>query len=94
MKRTSFYLCLGVSVCVAIVLFHVKYKVIGIEQQIAKVNYQILGNREAIHVLKAEWSHLNNPTILGKLNQKYLNYVAPKADQILRESGEGAHVSP
>lgn len=53
-------------------LFQLKYQVQGLEQKLARVNRQTLESQEAIHVLKAEWSYLNQPERIQALAQKYL----------------------
>lgn len=53
-------------------LFQLKYQVQGLEQKLARINRQILENEEAIHVLKAEWSYLNQPERIDVLSRKYL----------------------
>jgi len=60
---------------VGILLFNVKYKVVGLEQELSQVKRDINNSRQSIHILKAEWEHLNNPARLQKLSQKYLNLI-------------------
>lgn len=55
-------------------LFHMKNYVQVLEDQLTKLQSDILTEKEAIHVLKAEWSYLNNPERLALLNEKYLKY--------------------
>jgi len=54
-------------------LFQLKYQVQGLEQKLGRLNHQILESQEAIHVLKAEWSYLNQPDRIQALAQKYLS---------------------
>ncbi|HQS83452.1 MAG: hypothetical protein B7Y25_01770 [Alphaproteobacteria bacterium 16-39-46] len=60
---------------IGILLFNVKYKVVGLEQELSHVKRDITNSRQSIHILKAEWEHLNNPGRLQKLAQKYLNLI-------------------
>ena len=60
---------------IGILLFNVKYKVVGLEQELSQVKRDINNSRQSIHILKAEWEHLNNPGRLQKLAQKYLNLI-------------------
>lgn len=62
-------------VLIGITLFHVKYKVVGLEQELAFTNKKIIESRQSIHILKAEWEHLNNPQRLQHLAQKHLNLI-------------------
>ncbi|MBS0185556.1 MAG: hypothetical protein JSS34_04350 [Proteobacteria bacterium] len=60
---------------IGILLFNVKYKVVGLEQELSHVKRDINNSRQSIHILKAEWEHLNNPARLQKLAQKHLNLI-------------------
>jgi cell division protein FtsL len=57
------------------VMFQMKYEVMHQEDQLARVNHQIAETREAIRVLKAEWSFLSRPSRLSALSQRYLHLV-------------------
>ncbi len=43
-----------------------------IEKELNHVNNNIITANESIHTLKAEWSYLNTPSRLNKLNNKFL----------------------
>lgn len=45
-------------------VYHLKYEVRKLENQLTKLNRQILEDQEEIHALKAEWTHLNQPKML------------------------------
>lgn len=63
-----------IAVCaVGYGMFQVKYQVIQLEEQLAHIQRQIAGDREAIHVLNAEWSLLNQPARLAELAKRHLN---------------------
>lgn len=64
------------------ILFKVKYEVVEIEQKLAETQLQIAREKETIHILKAEWSHLNEPQRLKYLAEKYLDIVPMKTEQI------------
>jgi hypothetical protein len=64
------------------ILFKVKYEVVEIEKQLAQTEQQIALEKEMLHVLNAEWSHLNEPQRLQKLAEKYLDIVPMKTNQI------------
>lgn len=53
-------------------MFQVKYEVVKLEDRLARVNRQIAQSHEAIHVLNAEWSFLNQPARLDQLAKRYL----------------------
>ena len=52
-------------------LFVLKYEVQDLEHEIQSLNRRIVESREAIHVLDAEWSYLNDPARLRKLAAQY-----------------------
>ena len=54
-----------------------------IEQKLAQAQHQIDRERENIHILRAEWSHLNEPKRLQKLAGKYLDILPMKTDQVV-----------
>ena len=53
-------------------LFVLKYEVRAMEKQLVQIEQKNLKNLEAVHVLKAEWSHLNQPTRLEDLGRRLL----------------------
>lgn len=53
-------------------LFQLKYQVMNLEQKHRRIHQTILETKEAIHVLKAEWAHLNEPKRLQTLCERYL----------------------
>ena len=56
----------------SLALFALKYQVQDLEDELVKLNRSIFADEEAIHVLKAEWSHLNNPRRLRSLARRHL----------------------
>lgn len=76
LKRPTFWF-MTLSLCVGMVLFRIKYEVIALEQHNIRVKSDIQLNKSAIHILKAEWTHLNDPKRLQNLSQKYLNALKP-----------------
>lgn len=67
---------------VGIGLFFVKHEVKEQEARLAELNSEIERNQEAIHVLKAEWSYLNDPARLRALSEKYLAMKVMGAGQV------------
>lgn len=58
---------------VGIGLFFIKHEVKEQEARLSELNREIERNQEAIHVLKAEWSYLNDPARLRALSEKFLS---------------------
>jgi hypothetical protein len=60
------------AVGIGVVLFVVKYEVKDLEARLAGLNAEIHRNQETIHILRAEWSYLNDPIRLRTLSEKHL----------------------
>jgi len=80
--RRSTVLFFLLALVVGFILFKVKYEVVEIEQKLAQTQQKIEQENETIHMLNAEWSHLNEPQRLKKLAEKYLDIVPMKTEQI------------
>lgn len=72
MRQTTF-LTLFCAAFLSIALFYLKYEVSELGQELDFLNRTIVADQEAIHVLKAEWSHLNDTYRLEDLAKRYLN---------------------
>ena len=72
MNRMVLLLIVAVAAGIAGVLFQVKYRVQDVEQEIAGLNAQIRADREAMHVLRTEWSYLNQPERIAELAERHL----------------------
>jgi len=93
MKHSTIFLIL-MAAAISVALFVVKYRVQDLEAQFKDVNRQISTSEEDLHVLRAEWSHLNQPHRLRQLAGQYLE-IGPldakrvgDADHILGELPE------
>jgi hypothetical protein len=67
-----FLVWLVLASCIGWAVYQLKYEVQRLETRLAVVNRQILADQEAIQVLKAEWSYLNQPAHLAELAQRFL----------------------
>ncbi len=56
----------------AVFVFALKYEVQNLEHEFVQLNRSIDSERQAIHVLTAEWSHLNEPRRLRSLARDQL----------------------
>lgn len=69
------------AITAGIGLFLLKYEVRAMEEQLVQIKQQTLANLEAVHVLKAEWSHLNQPARLEDLGRRLLSLEPVVAQQ-------------
>jgi len=88
MRRSTPFLIL-LALLVGFALFKVKYEVVEIEQKLQHTLVQIGREEENIHILKAEWSHLNEPQRLQNLAKKYLDIGSIKTEQVVVLTTEG-----
>jgi cell division protein FtsL len=82
MIRLSSLLWLGAAGLAATVLFQVKDEVQDLEGELVGVQREIQRDREAIHVLKAEWSYLNRPARIEELARRHLGFQPLEQTQI------------
>jgi cell division protein FtsL len=66
-------LWLALATLVVFGLFHVKYQVAMLEEELGRLNAATLREQTQIHVLEAEWSYLNRPSRLEELAERYLD---------------------
>ena len=64
--------------------FKVKYAVQGIEAELNRVRKQTVIEHQEIHLLRAEWTTLNQPERLADLNRRILSLTAMAPKQLQR----------
>jgi hypothetical protein len=75
MIRPSTVFWSAAVIVVGYALFQVKYEVMQQETELTRVTKKIGESREAVRVLDAEWSFLNQPARLSELTKRHLNLV-------------------
>ena len=97
MLRPTAFISLVLAGAFSLALFALKYKVQDLEDELVRLNRSIFADQQAVHVLKAEWSHLNDPERLRALARRYLgmrpvtpNQLVTLADVPLRSPDAGA----
>jgi cell division protein FtsL len=70
-------------VALAYVIYQVKYETRALDAEIASLNNKIDEERDAIAVLRAEWSLLNRPERIERLARKYLKLAPAKPIQLV-----------
>lgn len=84
---------ISATIVVAIALYAVKYDTGQVARGIADLEGEIAREREAIGILRAEWSLLNRPARLQELAQKHLELKPVQAAQI-KGYAEIPHLPP
>ncbi len=89
MIRHTTFLFLLLAGGLSVALFSIKYQVQDLEQDLAQLNKSIYQERQSLHVLRAEWSYLNNPERLAGLARRHLNMapITPSQLATLEEVG-------
>lgn len=68
---------------VGVGLFLLKHEVQALEEELVRLNRAIRLTQENIHVLRAEWSFLNDPTRLHRLAEEHLGMTVLKPEQMV-----------
>jgi hypothetical protein len=68
----------------ALALYQIKHEVIAQERELARLNRAIVQEQESIHVLRAEWSLVNQPKRLQALAERHLDLQPMKPGQFGR----------
>lgn len=66
--------------------FVLKNRVHELETELMRLNTGIQNDVKAIHVLKAEWSHLNSPARLRQLAEEHILLTKVRPEQIINLS--------
>ena len=67
-------------------LLVMKNQVQTLENRLVSINKGIEDDIKTIHILQAEWSHLNSPSRLRKLAEKHISLNPVRAEQIINYS--------
>lgn len=69
-------------------LFQIKFKVQNLNRELKELKAELEHEKNAIHILKAEWAYLNNPIRLQRLTEKFLDLEELKPNQIKNISND------
>ncbi len=83
MTLRSTIMWLALTVAAGTALYVVKHEVGGLEDRLAAIDDQVQKDRDAIHVLHAEWAYVTRPERLTALVQNHLDLVPPTPAQIV-----------
>ena len=82
MIRMMIVLWTVLAASVGVGLFLLKHEVQTLEEELAQTNRAIRVTQEGIHVLKAEWSFLDDPVRLHRLAARHLGMAPLKPEQV------------
>jgi hypothetical protein len=85
MIRFASLLWLALVAVTGFATFKVKYTVQDIEDELSKARRQTIAEQQEIHVLRAEWTALNQPERLADLNRRFLSLAAVTPKQLQRK---------
>lgn len=71
-RATSVLFWFALTILVSIALYDTSYRVQNLRHEVTQLNAQIEDERRNIHVLKAEWVYLANPSRIEAAARKYL----------------------
>ena len=83
MKRFAVICWLVTGAAAALVVFQVSHDVQRLEAELAITKRNILSHQEALHVLRAEWSYLNQPGQIADLAERHLDLRPLSSDQFV-----------
>ncbi|MGQ0663363.1 MAG: cell division protein FtsL [Pseudomonadota bacterium] len=84
MIRLSTGLWLALAAVLGYGLFHLKHEVKALEDELFRLDRAVLAELEAIHVLRAEWSYVNQPQRLQELAGRHLDLRPMRPTQLGR----------
>jgi cell division protein FtsL len=73
MIRPTNLVIFAAAACIGFGVFHAKHQVQELQEEYARVGKQIVAERDAMHVLRAEWSYLNQPQRLADMARRHLD---------------------
>ncbi|OFX14747.1 MAG: hypothetical protein A2516_00500 [Alphaproteobacteria bacterium RIFOXYD12_FULL_60_8] len=82
MTRPTTFLWIFLIAAAGIGVLMLKHNVEALEIQLQAYNDAIKADQEAMHVLKAEWSYLNDPSRLRSLAESQLGLSLLRPDQV------------
>lgn len=85
-KSATFALWVTFTFLLGSGLLIMKNQVQNLEEELVDINKNIQDDIKTIHILKAEWSHLNSPKRLRVLAEKHIALNPVKAEQIINYS--------
>jgi len=85
-KTATLSLWVTLTCLVGFGMFVMKNQVQALESELNRINRSIQDDVKSIHVLKAEWSHLNSPSRLRQLATRHISLNQVRPEQIINYS--------
>ncbi len=85
---------LALSIMVGVAMFLVKYKVQALEDEVVQTREDVVRDRNAIRVLEAEWTYLNDPERLRRLSAQHLSFGPPVPQNVTDIAGLPMRATP
>lgn len=76
-------LLMSCLVTLSFAMYEAKYDTVEVEEQVSALRLNIQKERDAIAILRAEWSHLNRPERVERLARKHLGMAPVQARQMV-----------
>jgi hypothetical protein len=83
MISKSTVIWLGLAGLASGALFHTSYQVQALGEDLAGLNRTIIQEQEAIQILKAEWSYMNDPNRIEEMARRHLLLGPTTSDQMI-----------
>jgi len=82
MIRLGTFVWLAILTMIGVGLYQVELGVLAKQAELKQIKAKIDANRDAMHVLDAEWSYLNDPSRLADLARRYTDMVPVMPTQV------------
>ena len=79
--RHATVITLFIAALMGVALYYLKYRVTELENELARLNREIVDDQQAVHVLRAEWSYLNETSRLRAIAEQHLGMVPISPEQ-------------
>ena len=83
MISKSTVIWLGLAGLASGALFHTSYQVQALGEDLSGLNRAIIQEQEAIQILKAEWSYMNDPNRIEEMARRHLILGPTTSDQMI-----------
>jgi hypothetical protein len=87
---SSLLFWLGMTIAASLMLYHTSDRVHALDEQLRSLNAQIEDEQKSLHVLKAEWVYLANPSRVEAETKRHLGIqpTAPNRIAALKNMGD------